>query len=177
MSYFKKVHLSRSLLAAVGVLGLTAGAVLAAGQLPPAQAEPGLSTASEKAGMKVPAAGLRDLPAAPRNDNADREDGEETNQGVDVHEHFGQLVSDFARENASSGEPGAVADFVHGQLGIEPGSQEAENAGAGGGAPEDVPAAAPDLSGLPEQAPDLSGVPGDAGRPDDVGAPEDAGRP
>ena len=155
------MQLWKSAVVASAAIALSATAVLAVGDAPAGEARDGLATAAAKTGFTVPSehADLTKVPAG-RN-AADNGRGEENSDGVgdanavEVPENFGQTVSQFAQENASS-EPGVVGDFVQELLG-NPGGGE----GAGGGAPEELPAV----------------VPGDAGPPDDAGRPENTGRP
>ena len=155
------------------VLALTATTVLADGHLPPEAAENGLSIAFRKSDARVPAADLADLVRG-AGGGRDRSGGAEeggAGSGVDVPDDFGQLVSEFAQGNASSAEPGAVADYVHDQLRIDPRAFPADIGHVDGGPPVRIPAGEPDLTELPEVAPDLSGVPAGAGPPADAGRP------
>ena len=157
------MHLWKSILVASAAIALSATAVLAGGGVPAGEALEGRATAAAKTGFTVPAEQADLTKVSAGRDAADNGRGEENSAGagdanaVEVPENFGQTVSEFAQENASS-EPGAVADFVQELLG-NPGGGEGAG-GAGGGAPEELPAAVPD----------------DAGQPADAGRPEHAGR-
>jgi hypothetical protein len=177
---------------ALAALVLTAGAVLAFRDLPSASA-PGLSTATEASGHKVPVRPVPTVDAPSVESDADAQPALTKADLPDAAAH-GSTVSGVATgddptpDTNKGADVSAAAKDNHGQsvaATAKDGGQSVagEHRPAEAGRPADPGSAAddavPDGAGKPADAgkPDGVGAPADPGQPEDPGAPEDAGKP